>query len=98
MNAIGSFQIDENEQLVKRLEGETSALKEEVAQLHADLSSEREKLEDVMAAYSRENEEAMEEFVTLKREREELMAERDALLGKVGDKLMQPALCLFHPK
>ena len=38
---------------MKRLEGETSALKEEVAQLHADLSSERDKLDDVMAAYSR---------------------------------------------
>ena len=87
LTTINSFlpsQIDENEQLVKRLEEETAALKEEVAQLHADLSTEREKLDDVMAAYSRENEEAMNEFVTLKREKEDLMAERDALLEKVG--------------
>ena len=76
-------QIDENEELVKRLEEETAALKEEVAQLHADLSSEREKLGEVMAAYSRENEEAMIEFVELKRDKEKLLAERGALLDKV---------------
>ena len=88
-NATNRFsshsQIDENEQLMKRLEEETAALKEEVAQLHADLSTEREKLDDVMAAYSRENEEAMTEFVELRSEKEALMAERDALLEKVGD-------------
>lgn len=78
-------QIDENEQLMKRLEEETAALKEEVAQLHADLSTEREKLDDVMAAYSRENEEAMTEFVELRSEKEALMAERDALLEKVAE-------------
>ena len=77
-------QIDENEELVKRLEEETASLKEEVARLHSDLSSEREKLEEVMSAYAAENEEAMNEFVSLKSEKEDLMAERDALLAKVG--------------
>ena len=77
---------------MKRLEGETTALKEEVAQLHADLSSERDKLDDVMAAYSRENEEALNEFVALRQEKGDLMAERDALLGKVGRYLLQDML------
>ena len=68
-------QIDENEELVKRLEEETASLKEEVARLHSDLSSEREKLEEVMSAYAAENEEAMNEFVSLKSEKEDLMAD-----------------------
>ena len=84
MGTITNPQIDENEELVKRLEEETASLKEEVARLHSDLSSEREKLEEVMSAYAAENEEAMNEFVSLKSEKEDLMAERDALLAKVG--------------